>query len=122
MGSCLSSNTYYYDNSDYNTRINREYNTYLNSSYHAYFYGNGNNQQFPTDDEVLRKRAEMYASKIERERIRNAANELRHSSKYELENSSRRDILSGKLLKIQQVCNCAKSHILYWSANHQDNW
>ena len=82
MGSCLSSNTYYYDNSEYNTRINRDYNTYLNSSYHAHFYGNGNNQQFPTDYEGLRKRAEMYAVKIESQRIRNDADELRHSSKY----------------------------------------
>ena len=129
MGSCLSSSessyNYYYDNRQY-------------ESYHASRIEN-RIQQWPSTYEELRKRAEIYASKIENNRIQeqyvmnseikspsaapSTYEELKKQAKIELGYAGpRREITSEKLLKIRQVCACNLIHILYRGENLLDSW
>ena len=118
MGSCLSTKTYYYDNRHYNN----DYNSYHTSRIQNRI------QQFPTDDEVLRQRAERYASKIENQRSRNGGNsraktyeELRKKAENELGYADPRDGETHEIFyNIPLVCYCEKFHILYRrSSSHE---
>ena len=108
MGSCVSSSK-----SSYNYYDNRHYESYRASRIENRI------EQWPSTYEGLRKRAEIYASKIENERIHQQS---RKQAEIELGYGPSRETMPEKLLKIRRVCECTKSHILYRGENLQDTW